>query len=50
MSVACLDDRSGHSVAFVIRDVSRAEAMRRPAGGGPADGVSGVMELVGSRR
>ena len=49
MSATWLTHRTNPAVAFVIRDASRAEAMRRPPGPGVSDdAVRSVMELVGS--
>lgn len=47
ISATWLNDRAHPSIVFVVRDASRAEAIRRP----PAmseEGVASVMELVGS--
>ena len=50
ISATYLNDRSNPVVVFVIRDASRAEALRAPGVGiGVSDGaVKSVMELVGS--
>jgi transcriptional regulator PpsR len=50
ISATYLNDRTNPVVVFVIRDSSRAEAMRSPgAGSGVSDGaVKSVMELVGT--
>lgn len=47
ISATWLNDRAHPSIVFVVRDASRADAVRRP----PAmseEGVASVMELVGS--
>ncbi len=48
ISATWLDDRSHPAVVFVIRDASRAEAMRTPGATVSDDAVRSVMELVGS--
>lgn len=48
VSAAYLNDRTNPAVAFVIRDASRVEAMRKPGVAVSEDGMKNVMELVGS--
>ena len=48
ISVTHLADRSHPAFVFVIRDASRAEAMRKPGLGVTDDAMRSVMELVGS--
>jgi transcriptional regulator PpsR len=48
ISATWLNDRTHPSVVFVIRDASRAEAVRRPGPAMSEEGVASVMELVGS--
>lgn len=48
ISATWLNDRAHPVVAFVIRDASRADAMRKASGTMSDDGVASVMELVGS--
>jgi transcriptional regulator PpsR len=48
ISASWLDDRNHPAVAFVLRDASRAEAMRTPGATVSDDAVRSVMELVGS--
>jgi len=48
LSATYLNDRAHPSIVFVIRDASRAEAVRPAAGAGREDGMRSVMELVGS--
>ncbi|MEM9249300.1 MAG: transcriptional regulator PpsR [Pseudomonadota bacterium] len=48
ISVTHLDDRSHPAFVFVIRDASRAEALRKPGIGVTDDAMRSVMELVGS--
>ena len=50
LSATYLEDRSHPAFVFVIRDASRAEALRQSGGGGAVSGdaVRSVMELVGS--
>jgi transcriptional regulator PpsR len=48
ISATWLDDRNHPAVAFVLRDASRAEAMRTPGATVSDDAVRSVMELVGS--
>ena len=43
-----LNDRPAPFFVFVIRDTSRAEALRRPGLGVSEDGGRSIMELVGS--
>jgi transcriptional regulator PpsR len=47
ISATWLNDRPNPILVLVVRDASRAETLRRPIGQ-PDDGVSNVMELVGS--
>jgi transcriptional regulator PpsR len=48
ISATYLNDRSKPAIVFVIRDASRAEAVRKSGGAVTDDGVKSVMELVGS--
>ncbi|MCR9085231.1 MAG: transcriptional regulator PpsR [Rhodobacteraceae bacterium] len=48
ISVTLLNDRANPAYVFVIRDASRAEAVRRPGAAVSNDAVRSVMELVGS--
>jgi transcriptional regulator PpsR len=48
ISATWLNDRIHPAVVFVIRDASRAEALRRPGIAVSDDAVRSVMELVGS--
>ena len=48
ISATWLNDRAHPSVVFVIRDASRAEALRRTGPAMSEEGVASVMELVGS--
>jgi transcriptional regulator PpsR len=48
ISATYLNDRAHPSIVFVIRDASRAEAMRTPGMTVSDDAVRSVMELVGS--
>ena len=48
ISATLLNDRTHPAFVFVIRDASRAEAMRRPGTAVSDDAVRSVMELVGS--
>jgi transcriptional regulator PpsR len=48
ISATYLNDRAKPSIVFVIRDASRAEAVRKSGGAVTDDGVKSVMELVGS--
>ncbi len=48
ISVTYLSDRSHPAFVFVIRDASRAEALRKPGLGVTDDAMRSVMELVGS--
>ena len=49
ISATYLNDRAKPALVFVIRDASRAEALRRPGGiGVNDDGMKNIMELVGS--
>jgi transcriptional regulator PpsR len=48
ISATYLNDRSKPAIVFVIRDASRAEAVRKTGGAVTDDGVKSVMELVGS--
>ena len=48
ISATYLADRAHPAVVFVIRDASRAEAMRRPGMAVTDDAVRSVMDLVGS--
>jgi transcriptional regulator PpsR len=48
ISATYLNDRAKPSLVFVIRDASRAEAVRKSGGAVTDDGVKSVMELVGS--
>lgn len=48
VSVTYLNDRENPALVFVIRDTSRAEALRRPGVGVSDEGMRNVMELVGS--
>jgi transcriptional regulator PpsR len=48
MSATYLNDRLHPSFVFVIRDASRAEAVRKPGVAVSDDAVKSVMELVGS--
>ena len=47
-SSAWLNDRANPAVVFVIRDASRAEAIRKTSPTTNDDGMKSVMELVGS--
>ncbi len=48
ISATYLNDRAKPAIVFVIRDASRAEAVRKSGGAVTDDGVKSVMELVGS--
>ena len=48
VSATWLNDRANPALVFVIRDASRAEAIRRPGVGVTDEGMKNVMELVGS--
>jgi len=48
VSVTLLNNRANPSVAFVIRDASRTEAMRAPVNSGPNVSGGDVVDLVGS--
>ncbi len=48
VSSAWLNDRANPAVVFVIRDASRAEAIRKTRPSANDDGMKSVMELVGS--
>ena len=48
ISASWLNDRPNPMLVMVVRDSSRADALRRPAGNPHDDGVRNVMELVGS--
>jgi transcriptional regulator PpsR len=48
VSATYLNDRAHPAIVFVIRDASRAEAMRSPGMTVSDDAVRSVMELVGS--
>ena len=48
VSASWLDDRKHPVIVFVLRDASRAEAMRTPGATMSDDAVRSVMELVGS--
>ncbi|MGR3433685.1 MAG: transcriptional regulator PpsR [Shimia sp.] len=48
ISATYLADRAHPAYAFVIRDASRVDAVRKPGVGVGDDGVRSVMELVGS--
>ena len=48
ISATYLADRSPPAFVFVIRDASRAEALRKPGVGVSDDAMRSVMELVGS--
>jgi transcriptional regulator PpsR len=48
ISATYLNDRTHPALVFVIRDASRAEAMRKPGVAVNDDSVRSVMELVGS--
>ncbi len=48
ISATYLNDRAKPSIVFVIRDASRAEAVRKSGATVTDDGVKSVMELVGS--
>jgi transcriptional regulator PpsR len=50
MSAVWLDDRASPTMALILRDASRAEALRRPGFGPGDDGTSSVVELVGSAK
>jgi transcriptional regulator PpsR len=48
LSAVWLNDRPSPLMGLVIRDSSRAEALRLPARPGSEEGASSIMELVGS--
>lgn len=48
ISAVWLNDRPNPIMGLIIRDASRADALRRPGHAATEDGVSSVMELVGS--
>ena len=48
ISASWLNDRPNPALCLVVRDTSRADTLRRPAGSAHDDGVRNVMELVGS--
>ncbi|MFN3824399.1 MAG: transcriptional regulator PpsR [Pseudorhodobacter sp.] len=50
ISASWLNDRPNPTMVLVVRDSSRAEAMRRPGPGGTEDGGNSVVELVGSAK
>jgi transcriptional regulator PpsR len=48
LSASWLNDRPNPVLVMVVRDASRADALRRAGNGMPDDGARSVMELVGS--
>ncbi len=48
LSASWLNDRPNPVLVLVVRDASRADALRRTNGGIPDEGTRSVMELVGS--
>ncbi len=48
LSASWLNDRPNPILALVVRDVSRSDTLRRPAGVPNEEGMRNVMELVGS--
>lgn len=48
LSASWLNDRPNPVLVLVVRDASRADALRRAGGGLPDEGARSVMELVGS--
>lgn len=48
LSASWLNDRPNPVLVLVVRDASRADALRRSGAGLPDDGARSVMELVGS--
>jgi transcriptional regulator PpsR len=48
LSASWLNDRPNPVLVLVVRDASRADALRRTGTGMPDDGARSVMELVGS--
>lgn len=48
LSASWLNDRPNPVLVLVVRDASRAEALRRPALGAQEEGMRNVMELVGA--
>ncbi|MBV0914199.1 transcriptional regulator PpsR [Anianabacter salinae] len=48
ISATYLNDRASPCFAFVMRDASRVDALRRPGMTANAEGMKSVMELVGS--
>ncbi len=48
ISAAYLADRANPAIAFVLRDASRIDALRKPGATVSEDGMQNVMELVGS--
>ncbi|WP_040671598.1 transcriptional regulator PpsR [Rhodobacter sp. SW2] len=48
ISATWLNDRPNPSMVLVIRDASRTDSLRRPGGAGVDDGMTSVMDLVGS--
>ena len=48
LSASWLNDRPNPVLVMVVRDASRADALRRSGNGMPDDGARSVMELVGS--
>ena len=50
VSATWLNDRPSPIMALVVRDASRAEALRRPGLGGGEGGMASVVELVGSSK
>lgn len=48
ISATFMADRPNAAIAFVIRDISRVEAVRQSAPGAPEESSRNVMELVGS--
>jgi transcriptional regulator PpsR len=48
LSASWLNDRPNPVLALVVRDVSRADSLRRPSGVHNEEGMRNVMELVGS--
>jgi transcriptional regulator PpsR len=48
LSASWLNDRPNPVLVLVVRDASRADALRRAGGGIPDEGARSVMELVGS--
>ncbi|TGD42914.1 transcriptional regulator PpsR [Pseudotabrizicola sediminis] len=48
LSASWLNDRPNPVLALVVRDVSRADSLRRPSGVPNEEGMRNVMDLVGS--